>query len=58
MARRQLRTYSATFKARVAVAVLRGDKTIAEIAEKYAGSGQCDKFCSKISVLAGLLTMP
>ncbi len=28
-------TYSATFKAQVAVAALRGDKTIAEIAEKF-----------------------
>ena len=24
----------------------------------YAGSGQCDRFCSKISVLAGLPMMP
>ena len=30
MARRQRRTHSATFKAQVAVAALRGDKTIAE----------------------------
>jgi transposase-like protein len=87
MARRQRRTHSATFKAQVAVAALRGDKTIAEVAEKfevhpnqvtawkaqliersseafgekadgYAGSGLCDRFCSKISVLAGLPTMP
>ena len=35
MARRQRRTHSATFKAQVAVAALRGDKTIAEIAEKF-----------------------
>ena len=34
MARRPRRTHSATFKAQVAVAALRGDKTIAEIAEK------------------------
>jgi transposase len=36
MARRQRRTHSATFKAQVAVAAIRGDKTIAEIAEKFA----------------------
>jgi transposase len=35
MARRQRRTHSATFKAQVAVPALRGDKTIAEIAEKF-----------------------
>ena len=35
MARRQRRTHSATFKAQVAVAALRGDKTIAEVAEKF-----------------------
>jgi transposase len=35
MARRQRRTNSATFKAQVAVAALRGDKTIAEVAEKF-----------------------
>ena len=35
MARRQRRTHSATFKSQVAVAALRGDKTIAEIAEKF-----------------------
>ena len=26
--------------------------------KEYAGSGQCDRFCSKISVLAGLPMMP
>jgi transposase len=35
MARRQRRTYSATFKVQVAVAALRGDKTFAQIAEKF-----------------------
>ena len=35
MARRLCRTHAATFKAQVAVAALRGDKTIAEIAEKF-----------------------
>ena len=35
MARRQRRTHSATFKAQGAVAALRGDKTVAEIAEKF-----------------------
>jgi transposase len=35
IARRQRRTHSATFKAQVAVAALRGDKTIAEVAEKF-----------------------
>ena len=35
MARRPRRTHSATFKAQVAVAALRGDKTIAEITEKF-----------------------
>ena len=35
MARLQSRTHSAMFKAQVAVGALRGDKTIAEIAEKF-----------------------
>jgi len=35
MARRQRPTHLATFRAQVAVAALRGDKTIAEIAEKF-----------------------
>ncbi len=35
MARRQCRTHSATFNAQVAVAALRGDKTIAEVAENF-----------------------
>jgi len=35
IARRQRRTHSARFKAQVAVAALRGDKTTAEIAEKF-----------------------
>ncbi len=34
MARRQRCTHSATFKAEVTVSALRGDKTIAEVAEK------------------------
>jgi hypothetical protein len=39
MARRQRRTHSATFMTQVAVAALRGDKTIAEVAEKFEDSG-------------------
>ena len=35
MARRQRRTHSATFKVHVAVAALRGDKTVGELAEKF-----------------------
>ncbi len=35
MAPRLRRTHSATFKDQVAVADLRGDKTIAEVAEKF-----------------------
>ena len=35
MARRPRRTHAATFKAQVAVAALRGDKTFAEIADKF-----------------------
>ena len=35
MARRQRRTHSATFKAKAAVAALRGDKTVGELAEKF-----------------------
>ena len=35
MARRPRRTHSATFKAQVAVAALRGDKTVGELAEKF-----------------------
>jgi transposase-like protein len=31
---------------------------IAQWRAQYAGSGQCDRFCSKISVLAGLPMMP
>ena len=35
MARRQLHTHSATFKAQVSVATLRGDKTVAEKFDVY-----------------------
>jgi transposase len=35
MGRRQRRTHSATYWTQVAVAALQGDKTIAEIAEKF-----------------------
>ena len=35
MARRQRPTHLATFKAQVAVAALRGDKTVGELAEKF-----------------------
>jgi transposase len=35
MARRPRRTHSATFNPQVPVAALRGDKTIAEVAEKF-----------------------
>jgi hypothetical protein len=28
------------------------------IVAEYAGSGQCDRFCSKLSVLTGLPMMP
>ncbi len=54
-------SYTPTFKSQMAMGVLRGDKTIAEIAdnfEVYAGSSLCDRFCSKISVLTGLPMMP
>ncbi len=33
----------------------RGEKKVADL---YAGSGLCNRFCSKISVLAGLPMMP
>ena len=33
-------------------------KADSQVTDKYAGSGQCDRFCSKISVLAGLPMMP
>jgi transposase len=35
MARRQCRNHSSTFKAKVALAALKGDKTIAELAEQF-----------------------
>lgn len=35
MAYRQRRTHSVTFKAQVAVAAIRGDKTVGELAEKF-----------------------
>ena len=35
MARRTRRTHSASFKAKVALAALRGDKTLAELAQQY-----------------------
>ena len=35
MVRRQRRTHSATFKAQVAVAALRGDKIVGELVEKF-----------------------
>jgi prepilin-type processing-associated H-X9-DG protein len=34
------------------------DSCIPDLWKGYAGSGQCDRFCSKISVLAGLPMMP
>jgi hypothetical protein len=33
-------------------------KTVPWIKYIYAGSGKCDRFCSNISVLAGLPMMP
>ena len=35
MARRQRRNHSSTFKAKVALAALKGDKTISELAEQF-----------------------
>jgi transposase-like protein len=35
MARRQRRNHSSVFKAKVAIAALKGDKTIAELAEQF-----------------------
>jgi transposase len=35
MARRQRRKHSSTFKAKVAIAALKGDKTIVEISEQF-----------------------
>jgi transposase-like protein len=35
MARRQRRNHAGEFKARVALAALRGDKTLAEVAERF-----------------------
>jgi len=35
MARRQRRNHSSVFKAKVALAALKGDKTIAELAEQF-----------------------
>jgi transposase-like protein len=35
MTKRSRRTHSATFKAKVAMAALKGDKTLAELAQQY-----------------------
>lgn len=35
MARRKRRNHSATFKAQVAIAALKGDKTLAELAQQF-----------------------
>ena len=35
MARRKRRNHSPTFKAQVAIAALKGDKTLAELAQQY-----------------------
>jgi hypothetical protein len=45
MVRRQRRTHSATFMAQVAVAALRCDKTIAEVAEKFEVHPNCQATC-------------
>jgi transposase-like protein len=37
MARRKRRTHSPAFKAKVALAAVRGEKTLAELAQRYDG---------------------
>jgi transposase len=39
MARRQHRNHSSAFKSKVAIAALKGDKTVAELAAQYSSRG-------------------
>ena len=54
MSRRPRRTHSATFKAKVALAAVRGDKTLAELAQT-AGQNEFDMYAE---IVARMLTDP
>ena len=49
--RRPRRNHTAAFKAKVAIAALKGDETLAALAEKRSGPRKLDSWLSDISAL-------